>query len=82
MDRLKRLTKPLMALFVVIVFAWLVVVTRYQYKPEPERINKRLTSYQRIDRLTGEIEYKFHKIDTDKQKFESDWKSFGELGEL
>jgi|APSaa5957512622_1039677.scaffolds.fasta_scaffold468381_1 GTPase len=82
MDRLKRLTKPLMALFVVIVFAWLVVVTRYQYKPEPERINKRLTSYQRIDRLTGEIEYKFHKIDTDKQKFESGWKSFGELGEL
>ena len=82
MDRLKRLTKPLMALFVVIVFAWLVVVTRYQYKPEPERINKRLTSYQRIDRLTGEIEYKFHITDTDKQKFESGWKSFGELGEL
>ncbi len=56
MNRFKTLTKPLMALFVVIVFAWLVIVTRYQYGAEPT-YRSELLMFFRTDKLTGTIEY-------------------------
>ena len=60
MDRLNFLIKPLIALFVVVVFAWAVVVSRYQYYPVIE-IKKGSSSsvrgvFFRTDRLTGAIE--------------------------
>ena len=61
MDRLKTLTKPLIALLVVIVFAWLVVVTRYQYLPTVDSYYG-YNYYTRIDRLTGKMEVRVNGI--------------------
>ena len=78
MERLKRLTKPLIALFLVIVFAWIVFITRYQYLPAsgPAR---GVTLYERVDRWTGEREFKLvgedkygKRVNTKWEKIEKD----------
>ncbi len=73
MNRLKTLTKPLIALFVVIVFAWLVFITRYQYKPNSTSIGGSAKYYERIDRWTGKTEYKVVGFDKNGISVETRW---------
>jgi hypothetical protein len=51
MEKLNTLFKPIILVFSIIVFGWLVQVTRYEYIQIPRTVNT-----TRIDRLTGEVE--------------------------
>ena len=51
MEKFNTLFKPIMLVFSIIVFAWLVQVTRYEYNVTVFR-----ASHARIDRLTGKIQ--------------------------
>jgi len=55
MEKFNTLFKPIILVFSIIVFAWLVQVTRYEYIQIPMTTNT-----TRIDRLTGEVNlYKY-----------------------
>jgi hypothetical protein len=53
MEKIKVFFKPFMALFLVVVFVWLLVITRYQYFPRFTEEYSRTVEFYRIDRLTG-----------------------------
>ena len=51
MEKLKANLKLIMCAFCIVVFVWLVQVTRYEYNVTVFR-----ASHARIDRLTGKIQ--------------------------